>query len=1707
MVNDNLNLTPGTHIFVPCKDEVWLEAFVENVTEKTVTVKLLGDKDGEIREYKTTDTFYPQSVDIDGNDEVPDDLTKLTHLHEASILHSLHWRFKRDKIYSLTGNILIAVNPFKTIPNLYSNQMLMRFDYVGDKDPHVFSTASDAYYGMLDGNCQSILISGESGAGKTESTKYVLKYLCSHLIRKPVNLNSYYLNSPESRRTPRGARTPMSQSEAMEYSYAEEAIKQMKDNVEMKVLESNPLLESFGNASTLRNHNSSRYGKYIELQYVQKTSDRLQLIGATIQTYLLEKVRIAQQQQGERNYHVFHQLVAANRKYGNEYTFVTSNNETWHIDLSHFQGNFRIVPDCKPIGNYDENYDLSFFNENLMAMDTLGLNADEVNVIFSVVATVLHLTNIEFVINAQCSEGAVVSNLDDNILKIAELLQVEESDLLNVLLTRSIKTVNEFYTKPKRIDEAVDTRDAIAKNIYSILFDFVVNVANSAVDPKQSEVDVSAGILDIFGFECFQINSFEQLCINFTNETLQNFFNNCVFKYEQQLYTDEGISWNPLDFPDNQDCIDLFKAKISGIFAMIDEECHIPGGTDQTLCNKMVQKHTGNKRFDKVRTDQTCFIINHFAGGVKYKVDGFLEKNKDQLSDDSLHFITNVKNKEIKQIFESLIKSNQNLTQLMKKRKTISTQFTNQLDVLMNKIGKTEPHFIRCIKPNQFNKPNIFERLSVNEQLKCGGMLQVVEVSRAGYPVRLTHAVFYNKFKYLLSGQERKNVLIHQPDIRKMSKMLLDTVIEREMSHDPYKEGSLAFGKTLIFFKNNVYELLFNSLQMLRNESAVIIQKNYRCYRQRKLYTEWMRRIRTLQIYLKYKIRKIREYRRKCLWAALTVQSTYRMLKTRAEYRRKLDKWVRLQSLFRSMASRKESREKYINSSATVIQSYFKMYVQRRYYRQMKRSVLKLQVNWRSVLAKRQFKRLQQEAKSLGTMIEKNQLLQEELKEDKLKLSDYESKVLQLQARLSNLNGLLMKERNEKELIVMEKEQLAINNKDLQEKITHLESTNKKILADLKMIKQFISKEITSPQAAGKLGEEFQHINENDAVKPEGSPVSRVDSYQQINTDEMLAKETMVDIVLCGPTGSGKSRLIEMALISNADEENLSKHRQFQKSKDSLTTFKMNVNYFKPEHDNNVLSLVEVPGEYIDDEETRKLMKNTYLIAVCFDPSSERSMIECITMIKIIMSYVQLRYTSIIMLQNDLILVEQSKIPTDLSLAQRFATENEILFVKVDNLFNFIKKTLPFIESKKSLRTILTTKKPVSARGMKGQKSITKSPIAFFYERFRSFLTGIGGSASQSKLLQATIIEHEANKLPPLGLKRVAHVSKYDSAVTCVTIRPEELTDPYVVVAVGRRNGTINIFHVYRTSLELTVLSNNLRDDEQLSSTLSSNEVVYDETTKIVDFVTLSLHTKAVTCMSFSRMNPNELVSISVDCTIRAWNVMTGELVKVFNDSYPGLCIYFHPLQPNLFFSCNSNPTLRIVDYNEGTVVQKIRTKSELRCLAFDDTRLNILAGSERGSITVYESQANMLLKVTLTKQISRGPVTCLSFVSPTSSDALPSLIANICSGSISVLNVIYDQNSGKIMELTHRYNVNNNHVALPLRSCYSKFGGGWCISGSEDRNILIFSLSDENIPFSISFHSGPVVSTAVNDNDTMMVSTDSKGVVAIWRRAMHIKN
>ncbi|KAK1935940.1 putative WD40 repeat myosin-like protein [Babesia divergens] len=1643
------SMAVGTHLFVRSDTAVWQEAVVDTIENGKVFVKLKNADAGKIVELKPTDKFYPHSGDRTNSPSgYPDDLCNLTYLHEASVLHSLDCRFMVDEIYTFTGKILIAVNPFKTIAGLYDDSTILK--YLGNADiaaPHVFGVARDAYNSMTKNDVsQTILISGESGAGKTESTKFAMKFLA------------------------------IAGAESID----------KKSPAEVKVLESNPLLESFGNASTLRNANSSRFGKFIELQYKKDSHIKSRLVGARIETYLLEKVRICLQQDGERNYHIFHQLAAAAR-HSQRYVFPQSVSHkerdlpTWEFDLEVFTGAFRIIPE-----NTERQFDLPNFEDTVAAMSTVGFTLDQVMVVFKIVATVLHLTNIEFMPKKD-SDGAAVRNMEaGHFQTVTTLLDVDNVALMNALMTRTIKTTNEMYTKPLRVEEACDVRDAIAKNIYNMLFDYIVERVNDSIG-YVPDANLTTGILDIFGFECFKLNSFEQLCINFTNETLQNFFNNFVFKCEEELYTSEGITWNALDFPDNSDCVELFKSKPNGLFIMIDEECNLPGGKDQSLCNKIVQRHANNARFDKVKLDQSSFVVNHFAGAVQYKIDGFLEKNKDQLSNDAISFILSTKVDDMHHIFNSYIEkkaaTNVGKSGARMRQKTISTQFTGQLDSLMQKISATSPHFIRCIKPSPECKPNHFDRPTVDSQLRCSGMLQVVQVSRAGYPVRFSHAELFHSFKYLLSDIEVEAAL-SMSDKRKQGEYVLDILVKRYMTASPPAEGALAVGKSLIFMKNSPHEQICLAMQSLRNRSCVLIQSYVRRNIQRRKYLEALYHIRKFQIWIRYKIKKIQKQRAIRAQAILLIQSMYRMYRQRAQFRALRNSVIRLQSLWRGVNSLLITEQKRIEGMATKIQSAWKGYSCRRYYVALYKATIKAQLRWRSIQARRTLRSLRMEAKNLGNVIKRAQDLEEELKKDKAMLTDAQSRVLQLTAKVGTLERTIEDLKNQIDKLTKERDMLAGRLQDA-------ESNTQKAQTDLRMIKEFVSKEAISGGQA-----DWQKLFSSGQPGPtSGAGVRRFESQRAGDTRSLMPLRTKsieqsADIVLCGPPSCGKTRLLEMALIKNGDEKNRALLRNTdsarkQRRKMTPVAFEFNVGQ------NRTISVAEIPGSFFDSDEARAMLRNANIIAICYDPGRQQTFEDVKVIVKLLKQLINSKNTSICMVQNDYIILESGRsIVCDLNVAQHFALENDLLYMRVADLTEFVQQMAPFVESKRSQRTAtasVCSEVPLSGRGS------SRGALTLFYEKFRNFWAGVNYSGFQNKLLLPTLVAPEGYKLPPLSLKRVAHLSNYTSAVTCVAFRPEDPRDEYLVLAVGRRDGSINLYHCFRTETEKKAVCDSEFDES------AYHEI--DEKVSIAESFTLGLHTKAVTCMSFSRVDVNELVTSSVDCTIRAWNVMSGHLIKVFNDSYPGLAVLFHPVDPTLFVTCNSNPTIRIINYNKGSVLQKIRTKSELRCLVFDDTNLNCIAGNEKGIVCVYESLPDLHLKLSTTKQISRGPVTCVNFVASTSPEVPPCIIANVCSGNITILNCIYDAISGKISDITYRYTVNNAHVALPLRSCYSRFGGGWCISGSEDRNMLIFSLLEENMPYSVSFHQGPVVAVAVNQLDTLLVTSDSKGMVAFWRR------
>jgi hypothetical protein len=634
------------------------------------------------------------------------DLVLLDDMSTPLILHNLKVRFEKGDIYTNIGTILISCNPYQQL-GLYTPEKIFEYQYRGVKEmpPHVFNIAHDAYKGLCDfKKCHSVIISGESGAGKTEATKQVLNYLAS--------------------------------------------IAGSTNGVEQKVLQANPILEAFGNAKTVRNDNSSRFGKYMEVWFDSANK----ICGCNTTNYLLEKIRVIQQSPTERNFHVFYQLCKAAS--GPEKT-------KWGVSARAQDYQYLNVSGCVDVPSINDQGDWSEMKE---AMHLLNFRPEDQDNVFSTVAAVLSLGNIGIT-------GGATPKIPDRkwIGTAAKLLQVEEKTLETSLTIRELRIKGQQTTKVILTDkQASDTRHALAKFIYGNMFDWIVVKVNESMVAGSGK-KLSIGILDIFGFEIFKQNSFEQLCINFTNEMLQQHFNNNTFMLEETIYKNEGINFKHVDFIDNKPVLELITQKDGGIFTMLDEELVVPKGSDQGFLDKMHKKHEKTKHYAKDFRNPTLFVVKHYAGEVTYDGIGFLEKNRDTLTDDLYEMLGSSKREFIRSIFPEASTAS--------KKASLAKQFTGQLNDLMRELNRTDPHYIRCVKPNATKSPSTFSSRMSLEQLTYSGVLEAVAIRKQGYPFRLTHAVFAEHYKCLLpDGKKTANPLAACKEIMQIMKLTSNNV-------------------------------------------------------------------------------------------------------------------------------------------------------------------------------------------------------------------------------------------------------------------------------------------------------------------------------------------------------------------------------------------------------------------------------------------------------------------------------------------------------------------------------------------------------------------------------------------------------------------------------------------------------------------------------------------------------------------------------------------------------------------------------------------------------------------------------------------------------------------------------------------------------------------------------------------------------------------
>uniref|UniRef100_A0A665VY25 Myosin VC n=1 Tax=Echeneis naucrates TaxID=173247 RepID=A0A665VY25_ECHNA len=815
------------------------------------------------------------------------DLTALSYLHEPAVLHNLKVRFVESRIiYTYCGIILVAVNPYKQLP-LYGDAIIHAYSgqNMGDMDPHIFAVAEEAYKQMARNHKnQSIIVSGESGAGKTVSARYAMRYFA--VVSKSGS----------------------------------------KTRVEDKVLASNPVTEAIGNAKTTRNDNSSRFGKYTEIGFDR----RYRIIGANMRTYLLEKSRVVFQADNERNYHIFYQLCSC--AHLPEFTSLKL------CSADQFQ--YTCTGGDTTIEGIDDKKDME---ETRRTFSLLGLKEDFQADVFRVLAAILHLGNVE--IRNSGEDKSSVSPSDPHLAVFCELLGVSSEGLVRWLCHRRIVLVAETVVKPVPKERAVNARDALAKQIYSHLFDCVINKINTALQvPGKQHAFI--GVLDIYGFETFEINSFEQFCINYANEKLQQQFNLHVFKLEQEEYMKEDIPWTLIDFYDNQPVIDLIEAKM-GILDLLDEECLFPQGTDKSWLQKLYNYLDTSSLFEKPRLSNEAFVIQHFADKVEYQCRGFLEKNRDTLYEELVEimrvskfpFLDNFFHEEEKKTGTSkgvkvrparpgVKPANKQL------RTSVGEKFRSSLSLLMETLNATTPHYVRCIKPNDEKLPFEYDSRRVVQQLRACGVLETIRISAQSYPSRWTYIEFYSRYSILMSHQEADST-----DKKQTCKNVLQRI-----------PNQFKFGRTKIFFRaGQVAYLEKLRLDRLRG-ACVTIQKHVRGWSRRRKYLQ----IREAAIVLQQYIRGKRTVRKtvsaetlKRGWAAVVIQRHWRGYCMRQIYQIITLAAVTIQAFTRGWIARKRYKMMMKEHKALVLQKYARAWLARRRFQTMRRLVLNVQLSYR----------------------------------------------------------------------------------------------------------------------------------------------------------------------------------------------------------------------------------------------------------------------------------------------------------------------------------------------------------------------------------------------------------------------------------------------------------------------------------------------------------------------------------------------------------------------------------------------------------------------------------------------------------------------------------------------------------------------------------------------------------------------------------------
>uniref|UniRef100_A0A8C4N920 Uncharacterized protein n=1 Tax=Eptatretus burgeri TaxID=7764 RepID=A0A8C4N920_EPTBU len=775
------------------KQEVPVGANITNVTDSAVTLK---DTIAASLRQSQVNLLAAISEGIA-------DMVDLEELHEAAILFNLHFRYRQDKIYTYISKILVAVNPYKVVPGLYSSTTMARYRgrHLGHLPPHIYGVASECHLGLRKCNRnQCVLISGESGAGKTESAKFILHFLAGHGLDGAVR-----------------------------------GVDKRARSVSSSIVQSGPLLEAFGNARTVFNGNSSRFGKFTLLHF----SPQGTIQGGCQIPYLLEKNRVVRQSIRERNFHVFYAIFAGATESEKERLSLTTSSSYHYLN-------------CFDRLSEDDANDRNTFKKIMTSLDVFGFCEDEKWNLLELLAAILHIGNIQFVdSSAQEAEqdgGGTTLKMTliptaESLRDAAKLLGIPKHSLAEMLTQRALLLREELIVTPFSTKQAECSRDALAMALYANCFSWLLDRVNLHIHGKQDFKTI--GILDIFGFENFEINRFEQFNINYANEKLQEYFNKHIFLLEQQECHREGIELEEISWTDNSECLALIEKQV-GILALINEETQFPKGTDETLLEKLHKQHSVNACYIRPRVLNHQFGIRHYAGEVLYNITGFLENNRDSYQNDFIDLLQQSSSGLVRQVCDAW-SSRREVLGTTCRRPTVVSRFRDSLHSLVRTLGSAQPFFIRCIKPNCRKMPEQFEQSVVLCQLRYSGMLEMVKIRQAGFPVRRLFQDFYDRYYPLarklplpedIRGKCASLLKIYDSDgmdwqLGKNKVFLRETLeykLEKRREEEVERASSVIHAYILGYCTRKWYGLL--------RCSAVIIQRCYRAYHHRRRFLE-----------------------------------------------------------------------------------------------------------------------------------------------------------------------------------------------------------------------------------------------------------------------------------------------------------------------------------------------------------------------------------------------------------------------------------------------------------------------------------------------------------------------------------------------------------------------------------------------------------------------------------------------------------------------------------------------------------------------------------------------------------------------------------------------------------------------------------------------------------------------------------------------------